>query len=171
MNWRTVSEGLAVAAACACACVDLRTKKIPNQLTLPAAVAGMVINLIFGGFSGLLTSLLGRGAGFACVSLWFVGGLKAGDVKLYMAVGALGGWRYAMNAIMYSILIGGGTAFFLMLSRKSGRTSLKNLWNYCFNMWLTRRFWMYEGNGQSSYFCFGSCIAAGAIAAMIWRII
>ena len=87
MNWRTVSEGLAVAAACACACVDLRTKKIPNQLTLPAAVAGMVINLIFGGFSGLLTSLLGLGAGFACVSLWFVGGLKAGDVKLYMAVG------------------------------------------------------------------------------------
>ena len=171
MNCRTVSEGLAVAAACVCACADLRTKKIPNQLTLPAAVAGMVINLIFGGFGGLLTSILGLTAGFACITLWFLGGLKAGDVKLYMAVGALGGWRYAMNAIMYSILIGGGVALVLMLMRKSGRASLKNVWNYCLNMCYVRRFWMYEANGQSSYFCFGGCIAAGAAVAMVWRII
>lgn len=157
---------LAVLVACAGAMTDYKTHKIPNKLTVNALLAGLLLNLLLEGGQGLLGSALGALAGFSFILLWCLGALKAGDVKLYIAIGALGGWKFGLNSMIDSILIGGIAAVVVMVFRKSGRKSLKNLRNYAVNLILTRKFHTYEGE-ESAYFCFGFCIAAGAVAALV----
>lgn len=120
------------------------------------------MNLLTNGIAGIGDSCLGILLGFSFILLWLLGALKAGDVKLYMAVGALGGWRFALSVMVSSILIGGAAAVCIMLARKSGRRSIKKLWVYACNLFLTREFHTYQSD-DASYFCFGVCIAAGAV--------
>ncbi len=161
---------LALATACIGAWNDGKTHRIPNRLTIPAAAAGLLLHLVLGGPAGFLDGMKGLGMGAVFILLWLMVALKAGDVKLYMAIGALGGWKFCLNTEIYSILVGGSAALFFMLIRKSGRRSLKNLWNYGINLILTRKFYLYEGE-QDSYFCFGWCIAVGALLAMFVGIV
>lgn len=152
----------AVLTACVGAVMDFKTHKIRNQLTINVMWIGLLAHLFLNGIGGMKDSFLGILAGFSVILLWMLGTLKAGDVKLYMAVGAMGGWRFALASMKYSILIGGIAAMCIMLFRKSGRKSLKNLWIYGWNLFLTRKFYTYEGD-DDSYFCFGICIAAGTL--------
>ena len=68
---------------------DLRSFRIPNGLTFPLIVSGIVYHAIVGGLAGLQPSLLGAFAGFAVLfPLYLMGGMGAGDVKLLAGVGA-----------------------------------------------------------------------------------
>lgn len=161
---------LAAAAACAGGFADLKCRKIPNRLTIPAMGAGLFLNLLLRGFGGVLSSLAGILAGFAFFLLFVIGALKAGDVKLYMAVGAIGGWRFVLNTMALSVLAGGILSFGILICRKRGRMALRNVWNYLTNVIITRNFYRYEPLDQESYFSFGCCIALGAVAALRWKI-
>ncbi len=69
------------------ATLDFRTQKIPNYLTIPAAVLGLVYHTFFG--SGPLFALAGLAVGFVLLLLPFIlGGGGAGDVKMLAALGA-----------------------------------------------------------------------------------
>ncbi len=69
---------------------DIRTRKIPNKMTVPMCVAGLLYQLIFFQWNGLLAALLGFAAGFGIFFLlWMIGSAGGGDVKL---MGALGPW-------------------------------------------------------------------------------
>ena len=81
-----VSVGL---SAIACGW-DLRTRRIPQVLTLGGAIAGFAFHAATGGWQGGLGSLAGWFIGIAIFLAPFaLGGLGAGDVKL---LGALGAW-------------------------------------------------------------------------------
>ena len=164
-----ILKGAAVAVAAAASITDLKTRKIPNKLTFSAMLAGLACNLVLFGFKGLIGSFLGILMGFAAFIFFAIGALKAGDVKLYMAIGAFTGWRFCGYAIVYSILVGGVAAFIFMLLRKSGRTALKNLKNYFVNMFYTHHFYMYQSQDTSSYFSFGCCILVGLV--ITWMVL
>lgn len=69
---------------------DLRTRKIPNWMTVPMCVAGLIYQVCFFQWSGLGSGLLGFLAGFGILFvLWMIGSAGGGDVKL---MGALGPW-------------------------------------------------------------------------------
>ena len=82
----------------AAAVSDSRFRRIPNNLTLPMFLAGLVFQIAFNGWSGdgtlagaglrsaLFAFLLGFGTLFL---LWLIGGGGGGDVKL---IGALSVW-------------------------------------------------------------------------------
>lgn len=96
---------------------DLRSMRVPNWLTLPSIVGGLLVNwLVFtlgfgpaiGLTSGLLASLVG-GLLLAIVfgllaAIHFVG---MGDVKLVAAVGTLIRWPLALWTVGYVALAGG----------------------------------------------------------------
>jgi prepilin peptidase CpaA len=95
-----VCLGLAV-AACVC---DLRTRRIPQVLTLGGAAAAVVFHLATGGLTAGAASL----AGWALAVLMFLlpfalGGLGGGDVKL---LGALGAWLGPGDAVWLAIYTG-----------------------------------------------------------------
>lgn len=69
---------------------DLRTRRLPNWLTVPAFAAGVVAHTAMNGLPGLGFALLGFATGFGILLvLWLTGGGGGGDVKL---MGALGAW-------------------------------------------------------------------------------
>lgn len=72
------------------ATIDVRSRRVPNALTAPLAIAGLVLHLICGGAAGLASSALwGVGALAAFLPFYLAGGMGAGDVKLLGAVACM----------------------------------------------------------------------------------
>lgn len=109
-----VSLGLA-AVACGW---DLRTRRIPQVLTLGGAIAGLAFHVVSGGWTAGVASATGWAVGIAIFFLPFaLGGLGAGDVKL---LGAIGAWLGPMNALwvgLYAGAAGGILAIFVALTK------------------------------------------------------
>jgi len=92
---------------------DLRSKKIPNTLTVSAAVAGLIFQIIkgaiegggYGALTGVGISLGGFATGFGILLvLWLMGGGGGGDVKLMAALGAWLGAPTLIIVFMISTL-------------------------------------------------------------------
>jgi len=96
--------GLAVTAAV----FDLRQRRIPDVLTVPAVLAGITIHTARSGWDGLVFSLLGIAIGGGALLLFFIiGGMGLGDVKLMAGIGALGGFRFAISVLVLTGVAGG----------------------------------------------------------------
>ena len=69
--------------------IDIKSRRIPNWLTVTAAVSGLLWNLVSAGWAGAIHSVGGFATGFGILLvLWLIGGGGGGDVKLMGAVGA-----------------------------------------------------------------------------------
>ncbi len=87
---------------------DFRMQRIPNYLTVPMAIGGLVCSLLpewaLPGYPTTLPNcLLGLGLGFAIFLLPFLLGPGAGDLKLVAALGAWLGWLYLLFALAISL--------------------------------------------------------------------
>lgn len=117
-----ILTALALAVAAVAACTDLRARRIPNLLTLPAAVGGLALNAAFRGPEGLWASAAGWGLGCALLlPLFLLRGLGAGDVKLVAALGALRGPEFVLFTCLWAGVVGGPMALAgLLRSRRLG---------------------------------------------------
>jgi prepilin peptidase CpaA len=71
-----------------CAVLDYRTKKIPNWLTVSAAVIGLGYHTLAPSGIGPLWALAGFAIGFSLLIVpWLLGGGGMGDVKMLAALG------------------------------------------------------------------------------------
>ena len=95
---------------------DVRFRRIPNVLVLSALIAGLTINIVFGGLHGLGNSALGLGVAFVPMLLLHIfGAMGAGDVKLMGAVGSILGVAQMPVTLILVIMIGGALAIFSTL--------------------------------------------------------
>ena len=104
---------LALSLTALAALVDLRSGRIPNAITYPAIVFGLLLGLWPGGVGelGLGDRALGLALGFVPAFVLFVGGvLGGGDVKLLAAVGAIVGYPLVGEVLAYSCLVGAAIA-------------------------------------------------------------
>jgi prepilin peptidase CpaA len=86
---------------------DVRERRIPNYVTGPAIVAGLLLHAISGGWRGLGDSALaGAIAGGIFLIFFLAGGMGAGDVKLMTAVGCFSGLS-ALPVVVISTAIAG----------------------------------------------------------------
>src|SRR5258708_4004861 len=104
--WPTVVV-LAVATV-----TDMRSRRIPNWLTLPFLVTGFLASAWVGGWHGVGRSL----AGFALAAviygfLHLMGGMGMGDVKLCAAIGVWIGASQTLMALVITAMVGGVMAF------------------------------------------------------------
>lgn len=89
----------------AAAASDIRTRKIPNKMTVPMCLAGLLYQLIFFQWDGLLAALSGFGAGFGIFFLlWMIGSAGGGDVKLMGALGPWMGGMLTLKVLLVSIV-------------------------------------------------------------------
>lgn len=87
------------------AVTDLRTHRIPNKLTLPVFVLGLLYQLGFHGLDGLLDASKAFGMGFGTLFvLWLVGGGGGGDAKLMGALSVWLGWKMTVWVLILSTL-------------------------------------------------------------------
>lgn len=102
----------------AAAASDLTTRRIPNWVTLPGAALGLALQSYYGGFHGTLFSLAGTALGLGIfLLLYLAGGMGAGDVKLFGAVGALVGPQALLLVFVLTGLLGGIAAIGLAAVR------------------------------------------------------
>lgn len=93
--------------------------RVYNWLTFPAMVLGILFSVSQNSWDGVWASLFGIGVGFLLYGwMFFLGLMGAGDVKLLMALGAWGGFRYAIEVGVLSILLGGVFALFILIFTK-----------------------------------------------------
>ncbi|MCJ7602209.1 MAG: prepilin peptidase [Desulfobulbaceae bacterium] len=105
---------------------DIRSRKIPNFLTFPTILAGLMFHLFTTGFDGLFYSLKGLGLGFALLIPFYAGGgMGAGDVKLMSAVGAVVGAGQVFTVFLLTTISGGIYALVLMLIRGTLKEELQ----------------------------------------------
>jgi prepilin peptidase CpaA len=120
---------LAVILAIIAGLGDLRTRKIPNRLTVPALLIGIAVNVLVGGWHGLALSLEGAGIGLGLLlPVVLLRGLGAGDWKLMGALGAMVGPGKTITILIVSVFLAAGWGVVEMFRQRRVKSTLLNLW-------------------------------------------
>jgi leader peptidase (prepilin peptidase)/N-methyltransferase len=132
--WHAVVFGvtplLAVRLAFACAlivlfAIDLEHQILPDRITLPGIVIGLVCSLFLppGPVMSLAGIFAGGGVLWAIAELWYrlrkVEAMGFGDVKMLAMVGAVLGLRLVLLTFVLSTMIGGVIAVALIATRRA----------------------------------------------------
>jgi prepilin peptidase CpaA len=120
------------AAATACALVgsvfDVKSRRIPNFITMPAFLFGLALHLALGGWRQLVSALA---AGVICGAIFLVfylaGGMGAGDVKLILAVGCIAGLSHVAYLLVLTALSGGVMAIVWAVARGRLQQTIMNV--------------------------------------------
>jgi prepilin peptidase CpaA len=126
------SQTTYMVAALVCASIaslyDLRTRRIPNKLTLWAIVCGLILHFWKGGPAELgLSALAGLIGGGLFLLFFMAGGMGGGDVKLMAAVCCLAGTGNIKDVLISTVLIGALMGIALALYRGQLRRILGNV--------------------------------------------
>jgi prepilin peptidase CpaA len=116
----TIVAGTAIGAA-----IDVRTRRVPNPLTMGLAALGVVYAACGIGGLSLGGSLAGLALGLAVMLPGhLIGATGAGDVKLFAAAGAFVGPAHILTAFLYTALAGGALAVVISLWRRRLRETV-----------------------------------------------
>lgn len=109
------------------AVIDGRALKVPNWLTIPFAIVGLLHGALAGG-QGFVDALAGLALGLVLLlPLYAVGGMGAGDVKLLAGVGAWVGPGLVTHAFIATVLVGTVMALAMMLRSGQPFTHLSRM--------------------------------------------
>ena len=109
--------------------LDWRVRRIPNWLTIPALLVGLILSGALWRWPGLKNSLEGAGICLG-VLLPFVlmRGLGVGDWKLMGALGAYLGPYRAIAVLLGTIVIAGVMSIVEVIRQRKVVETLRNLW-------------------------------------------
>jgi prepilin peptidase CpaA len=147
--------------------MDVRYRRIPNELVLLTLIGGLTLNTIFGGSHGFLVSLGGFALAFGLMFfLHAFGTMGAGDVKLFAAIGAINGISLVVPTLMVVALTGGVFAICKMIYARRTVTTLLGVSQVFYGLLPGQRVPRFEVPHDRSYtlpyavpICFGSLIA------------
>ena len=127
-EWLTVALLFYTTSLIALGCIDMETRLLPDEITIPLLWVGMLTALAFGHISAA-DSIIGAAAGY--MTLWIVywafklltgrEGMGHGDFKLLAALGAWLGWQALLPVILIASLSGLLYAAFALVRRQMTR--------------------------------------------------
>ena len=140
MATESLAHVAVLAVASVAAFTDVRGGKIPNWLTLPAIGLAPIVHGVVDGFGGLLGSLVGA---LACsvvpLILYYLKAMAGGDVKVFVAIGAIGGVYVGFETQFLAVAIAAIYAIGQLVWSGKLLRSLANVFFIIFNPVLPRR--------------------------------
>jgi prepilin peptidase CpaA len=119
--------GAVLGASLAAAVCDLRSRRIPNKLTLPLVLAGTVVAAWHDGVAGLGSSLGGCALlALPYILLFAFGGGGAGDAKMMGGIGAWLGLRAGGIVLVAVALVGGAIGLVGMMTDRQHPSRLRD---------------------------------------------
>jgi prepilin peptidase CpaA len=151
---------------------DVRTRRIPNWLTLPALLGALVIAAAGAGLPGLGRALAGSAVALAVLFVPFcLGWLGAGDAKAAAVLGALFGAPVVLAMLWWMVLVGGLLALAL-LAAKGGLPDLLRRWGTSARLSLATRRPTYlgpePGSPAAAGIPFALAMGLGATLQQLW---
>lgn len=129
--WHSVIFALLCSALVVITFIDLDFQIIPDVITLPGILIGIVAGSLLMpdpfmrhsllGFKASVIGLLTGGGLFYAIAILSRGGMGGGDIKMMAMVGALMGWKSVLLTIFLGSLTGAVFGIFLMISQGKGR--------------------------------------------------
>ena len=104
--------------------IDLRTRLIPNFITVPGVLLGLLLTTLTGRLS-FIQALMGifiPGFIMLLIALISKGGMGGGDVKLLATIGSFLGWRMALFSLFWGSVVGSLVSIFLIILKKKKRS-------------------------------------------------
>lgn len=153
--------GLAIATV-----IDLRTRRIPNELT--AAIAGVGLGLAATGTSGISVAASFTGFFLGLLLMmpgYMLGATGAGDVKLMGAVGAVMGPALVVSAFLFTAIAGGVLAVFVAVRRQRLTETLARTGQLVAGPGDAPQ--KIRGATSASRFAYGPAIAIGTVVAAL----
>jgi prepilin peptidase CpaA len=156
-----LAAGLAAATA-----IDLRSRRIPNELTAAMALSGVALAAT--GVSGITiaASLIGMVLGLLLMLPGYgLGATGAGDVKLMAAVGAIIGPPLVLSAFICTSIAGGALALIVAIRRRRLATTLAQTGRLVAAPGAAPK--QIKAATSASRFAYGPAIAIGSLLAVL----
>lgn len=161
---------LAILVGCIAVIWDLRYRKIPNWLTLPAVIIGFVLFTIYNPsrwYFSLLGILLGL---LVFLFPYLLGGIGAGDVKLLMALGAIFGPVLLVWIMLFTGVAGGVISIIQMLKNFGFKETRQKLSLFLLGITNGSTYKLSNQNDQKKdYIPYGLAIFIGLITVIIFK--
>jgi prepilin peptidase CpaA len=153
---------------------DIRTRHIPNWIPVSGAILGLVFQIWHSGLPGALTCIAGAALGLGIFfPLYMLGGMGAGDVKLFAAVGALVGPSALVIVFVFTGLLGGLAAGTLAAWKGRLRATLQQTVELMLDagkmQWEHARSVTAAAGATALRLPYGAVIAAGTLLSLIVR--
>ena len=132
MDWQTILlDNWHVKFVCVvlivAAYIDGKELRVPNWITFPMVLSGLVFSTWMGGLEGFGAGLWGMTVGLlTLLPLYAVGGMGAGDVKLMAGIGAWLGAQVTWNAFLATVIVGAVMAVVMVVVRRSWNKHYSN---------------------------------------------
>ena len=124
---------LAGILALAAGWLDWRSRRIPNWLTVPALLVGILGNTIYAHWPGAIAALEGAGLGLLLLFPFVVmRAMGAGDWKLVGAMGAFLGPRPLLLVLVVALIVAGVMALVMVIYKRRLGQTLRNIGHLLF---------------------------------------
>ncbi|MFD2673056.1 A24 family peptidase [Marinicrinis sediminis] len=146
---------------------DVTQTKISNKLTLPFMGLGLVAAFIHEGIPGVMQAMVSMVVLFVILFVLFlIGAVGAGDVKLFAAIGAIGGMELSLLGLLYSILYAGVIGLLIWTLRHTLGAQLKRIYHFIWTAIVlkSRKVW-HTASSQTSHFPFMWAVLPGMTTA------
>lgn len=175
MSWTILRAALLAPWLVALCVKDVKTRRLPNALTLGGLAAGLLVQLGWGGVAGLLDGLLAAGV---CVLFllvpFLVRAAGAGDLKMLAACGAFVGARHVLLLLIAVSFAGFFVAVGMLATRKVGAARIRHAFRTLFD-------WSYDRKAgraalppvedEGNRVPFGVAIAVGTMATLALEVV
>ena len=154
---------------------DFKYQRIPNFITYPSILIGIIYHSYISGFDGFWFSILGTLAGIGLLLIpYLLGKMGAGDAKLLGAVGSYIGAKSIFITFLFTAIAGGIYALLILfLYNKKFKGFFTKFYYSGVNLLVTRQYVSFnneEDIRQRPKLCYGLAIAAGTGIFIIFEV-
>lgn len=125
-TWEGAEAAILLGALLIISFIDLEHKLVPDLITVPGIVAGLLFSLLVppAQFLNSLYGVVLGGGLFYLIALVSRGGMGGGDIKLIAMIGAFVGWKLTLVAMFAAILLGSLVAVALLILKLKRRKDM-----------------------------------------------